>query len=95
MNLPAFHHSPFTIHHSRSTLPASRARESGMAVIGVLGLLAIVLIYMAANIRTLNTLDGELKLIERQQTHRLTASSRAAKIGGLPNALPQTPPTHE
>ena len=74
---------------------ASRPRERGMAVISILVLVAIVLIYMAANIRTLNTIDGELKLVERQQTHRLKTLSRAAKTATAPIAAPKPQPGQE
>jgi hypothetical protein len=83
------------IHAIRNTQYASRPGERGMAVISVLALVAIVLIYMAANIRTLNTLDGELKLLERQQTTRLKSSSRTAKTVRLPNAAKEPQPAHE
>lgn len=59
MNLSSFH--------------ASRPprRQSGSAVIVVMALLAIILIYVAGNLRTLTNLGRELKLLERQQIHRL------------------------
>lgn len=47
--------------------PAATNR-SGMAVIVVLTLLALLLIYIAANARTLYHLGRELKLIDQQQT---------------------------
>lgn len=48
--------------------PAATNR-SGMAVIVVLTLLALLLIYIAANARTLHHLGRELKLIDQQQTN--------------------------
>ena len=44
-----------------------RGGQDGMAVIVVLALLAIMLIYIAANLRTLSSLGAELKLLEKQQ----------------------------
>ncbi len=44
-----------------------------MAVIVVLGLIAILLIYVSGNARTLYLLGRDVKLIEQQQTHRLAA----------------------
>jgi hypothetical protein len=42
-----------------------------------MALLAIMLVYVAANIRTLSSLVRELRLLERQQTQRLqTAAPR-------------------
>jgi hypothetical protein len=42
----------------------------------VLVLLAMLLIYITANLRTLNSLGRELKLLDRKQTRRLETSSR-------------------
>jgi len=42
-------------------------REQGMAVIVVMALMALVLIYLAAHIRTLRNLGSDLRLIEQQQ----------------------------
>jgi hypothetical protein len=50
-----------------------RRREQGMATIVVLALLSIVLIYVAANVRSLDILGRELKLVEKQQIRRLNA----------------------
>jgi type II secretory pathway component PulK len=46
-----------------------RNNHSGMAVIVVLTLLALLLIYVSANARTLYHLGRELKLIDQQQTN--------------------------
>jgi hypothetical protein len=57
---------------SPETFPArSRQRQSGVAVIVMLALLSIMLIYIAANSRSLSHLDRELKLIEQRQIQRL------------------------
>ena len=65
------------LHAPRSTLHALRstARQSGSAVIVIMALLAILLLYMAYNLQTLANLGRELRLLERQQTHRLQASA--------------------
>ena len=55
-----------------------RHRQAGSAVIVVLALLVIIMIYIAGNLRTLNSLDRELKLIERQQVRRLQKAGAAA-----------------
>ena len=47
----------------------SATSRSGMAVIVVLTLLALLFIYIAANARTLHHLGRELKLLDRQQTN--------------------------
>ena len=49
----------------------SGGRTQGMAIIAVLVLVAIVFIYLGANLRTLHVLGRDLKLIERQQIQRL------------------------
>jgi flagellar basal body-associated protein FliL len=66
MKLPPFHASRITPYASRP-----RRRQSGSAVIIVMALVTIILVYVAANIRTLSSLGHELKLLERQQTRRL------------------------
>ena len=70
MNLPSFHPSRITFHVSRS-----RRCQSGSAVIVVMALLAIMLVYVAGNLRTLNSLGRELKLLELQQTRRLQTAA--------------------
>lgn len=57
-----------TPHSYRSRKSAS---QRGVAVIVVLALLAIILLYITANARTLYYLGREIKLIERQQIQRL------------------------
>ena len=63
-------------HESRST-PRALSRgatnhsQSGMAVIIVLAFLAIILIYLAGNARTLHWLARDLKLVEQKQVKRL------------------------
>ncbi len=70
-----------------------RRHESGSAIIVVLALLAIIMIYVASNLRTLDNLDRELKLVERQQLHRLQAAARPTHslpgITGTTNSIPQ------
>ena len=55
-----------------------RRRQNGMAVIVVLALLAIILVSVAGNIRSLYCLGAELKLVERQQEQRLQAAAAVA-----------------
>ena len=89
MKLP--HASRLTFHASRP-----RRRQTGSAVIVVMALLAIILVYVAANLRTLNSLGRELKLLELQQTRRLqtaapTTNSPSATTVGT-NSVPQARP---
>jgi hypothetical protein len=70
MKLPSFHVSRFTFHASRPP-----RRQSGSAVIVIIAILAILLIYVAGNLRTLANLGRELRLVERQQTRRLRATA--------------------
>ncbi len=93
-----------SLHTSRVTFHASRPlrRQSGSAVIIVLALIAIMLVYVAANMRTLYNLGSELRLLERKQVQRLkTATQRTnsppAMVVGTnslsiaqPTALPPT-----
>jgi hypothetical protein len=70
MKMRPLHTPPFTFHVSRFT-----RRQSGSAVIVIMALLSILLLYMAYNLRTLANLGRELRLLERQQTHRLQAAA--------------------
>jgi hypothetical protein len=58
-------------HESRIT----NHSRSGMAVILVLAFLAIILIYLAGNARTLFWLERDLKLVEQKQVHRLATTN--------------------
>ena len=78
-----------------------RRQQDGMAVIVVLALLAIILVYVAGNIRSLYCLGAELKLVERLQKQRLQAAAAVAiartnstpqPAAGLPK--PATTPNH-
>ena len=42
-----------------------------MAVIAIMALIAIIFIFVAANLRTVHFLRTDLRLLERQQTNRL------------------------
>jgi len=53
---------------------AYRKGEEGTAVIVVVALLSIILLYIAANARTLHYLGRELKIIEKQQIRKLAAA---------------------
>ena len=56
-------------HNSR---PAKRmGHEQGSAAMVVIAIVAIVLLYVASNLRTLDHLNHEIKLVERRQIHRL------------------------
>ena len=90
MKLPPLHVSRFTLHASRQ-----RGRRSGSAVIVVLALLAIMLIYVAANLRTIASLGAELRLLDRQQVRRLQKATQATNappaISVATNAVPPAP----
>ena len=87
--------SRVTRHAPRSTLHVSRARERGIAVLSVLALVAIVMVYVAANVRTLHSLDGELKLVERRQIHRLKVATPAAHSPSVTNSTPSLRPAQK
>ena len=55
----------------RSSRPAP-GRRNGSAVIVIIALVAIVMIYLAGNVRTLHYLTREVKLVEQRQVRRLT-----------------------
>jgi len=57
-----------------------------MAVIIVLAFLAIILIYLAANARTLFWLERDLKLVEQKQVQRLAGTNiKTNSIEASPN----------
>lgn len=58
------------------------SRERGSAVIVVIAILAILLIYIGGNIRTLHLLSRDLKQIEQKQIRRLS----------VPHPATNTPP---
>lgn len=59
----------------------SNSRRSGMVVIIILILLAMVLLYISANLRALSTLGREIQLINQKQIRRLTAlATNAAPV---------------
>ena len=66
-----------------------KRRQGGMAVIVMLTVLSIMCLYIAANVRSLNRLERELKLLEQRQTRRLAALSATNNIisTNLPLAL--------
>jgi hypothetical protein len=71
-------------------LPKPGRDKAGMAVIVVISILAIILIFVAGNLRTLHLLRNDLKLIEKQQTNRL---ARVPLITNSPAAaMPNTTP---
>ena len=82
MNLPSFHVARITFHEA--SLTPCRRRQSGSAVIVVMALVAIILVYVAGNLRTLHNLGRELRLIERQQVRRL---QRATQPTNAPPAI--------
>lgn len=82
--------------HAPHTHRSLRRNERGMAVIAVIGLIAILLIYVAGNARTLHLLGKEIKLHETRQVRRLATLSAtnapaippAAANPALPNGHP-------
>jgi len=64
-----------------------------MAVIVVMTLLAIILLYIAYNARTLHHLGRELKFLEQKQTQRLAATPvRTNLVQTLKPSAPTTAP---
>lgn len=67
----------------------NRPAQRGVAVIVVLALLAIILLYISANARTLYYLGREIKLIERQQLQRLARP--LPRTNSVPAINPRAP----
>lgn len=66
-----------------------KTNRSGMATIIVLAILAIMLVYITANVRAISALHQELKLVEQRQMHRLAVQN--GKILSNTNSLPAEP----
>jgi len=76
--LPTASAQVFGMRSKRNGPPGDGRHEEGLAVITVMTVLAIVLICLAGNIRMLYSLERELKLLEKQQIHRLQAEASTA-----------------
>lgn len=72
---------------------SQKASRSGLATIIVMTVLAIMLVYIMANVRALNTLDKELKLVEQKQLNRLATHNATAIATNTPVA--PTQPAHD
>jgi hypothetical protein len=66
--------------------PACSRKKDGSAVIVLLALLSIMVLYIFANLKTLNYLDRELKLVEKRQLQRLAHSQTNAPSASLSQA---------
>ncbi len=58
----------------------TRHGERGVAIVVVLAIISIVLLLVAANLRALNDLGREVRLLDERQTHRLEKQT-----GGMTN----------
>ena len=68
--------------------PGDLRHQSGMAVILVMALLAIILVYVAGNLGTIHHLSRELRLIDQRQLRRLESISKTNAVAATAtNAL--------
>jgi len=75
----------------RIHLPAShrsRPARSGSAVVVILAMLAIMVILVTSNTRTINWLRAEVRLVDQRQTARLAASATNEITHPLLNSAP-------
>lgn len=70
----------------RISAPSPQRRQSGVAVVLILALLSIMLLYIAANVRSLDHLGRELRLLEQKQVHRLNSRTTATNSVSGPRA---------
>jgi hypothetical protein len=56
---------------SKIARSATRHDERGFMTIALLAILSLMLVYVTANIQTLNILKQEIKIIEKKQIQRL------------------------
>ena len=59
-----------------SSVARKRQHQAGMATIVVIAILSILLIFAMGNVRTLNYLGRDLRLLEQQHQHRIAAQCR-------------------
>jgi type II secretory pathway component PulK len=73
--------------------PSARRGKQGMAVLVVLVLLAILMLYITANVRSLHIMSQEIKLVEQRQL-RHWSSGAAVPAVTVPPTVPVgvTPP---
>ncbi len=62
--------------------------QRGSAVIVLLFLLAILLIYIGGNLRTLDSLGRELRILEQRQTRRLETFARTNVVNSTTATSP-------
>lgn len=63
-----------------------------MAIVVILVMLAIMLLYVTANVRSLDYLGRELKLLEQRQVQRLNSSAVPTNLVSGTNAPASQPP---
>jgi hypothetical protein len=70
----------------------SRRREKGLATITMLALLSIVITYLSVNMRSIDHLHRELKVLEQEQIKRLNDRAAATNTRGRPASVQTTSP---
>lgn len=68
-------------------------RQDGVAIVVILAMLVIMLLYVAANVRALDYLGRELKLLEQRQVQRLNSSTAPTNSVSGTNAPASQPPS--
>ena len=63
-----------------------RRRKQGVAVVVVLALLAILMLYITANVRSLRIMSQEIKLVEQRQLRHWNATAIAPLPAAATNA---------
>ena len=76
--LPLSRVTDYGLRSPRQEPPRRPTHRSGFAVIVIMVIIAILMIYIAGNIRTLSNVGKELKLIDKRQVHRLETRPRPA-----------------
>jgi hypothetical protein len=72
--------------NSQRGMPSPRPRECGMATVLFIALLAIMMILVTAETRSLIQLRRELKLLEQHQIQRLDGPPTRTQANALTNA---------
>lgn len=71
-----------------------KQRQGGMATIVMLAILSLLCLYITANVRTLNRLEREIKLVDQHQRRRLMmlTPSQRETTNNIPPPTPAQPP---
>lgn len=72
-------------------IPSPNQARRGSATLVVLLLIALVFLYLNANVRTLHQANRHIRLVERKQVQRLERQSQTAVTNSIPKSEVRNP----